>query len=83
MDGIEVPTAPLVRSQVVMTFMWVVDDHAKFTYGDDSDPSYFSMGKEAWEDMGQPKKITVTIQPGDLLNTSDTLWNGGGLEITY
>lgn len=51
-----------------MTFMWLVDDHAKFTYGDDSDPSFFSMGKEAWEDMGQPREITVTIEPGDMLN---------------
>ena len=73
----------LTKQDILMAFMWVVDDWAKFTYGDDSDPSYFSMSKEAWEDMGQPKKITVTIQPGDLLNTSDTLWNGGGLEITY
>ena len=60
--------AALTKSQSVMTFMWLVDDKAKFTYGDDSDPSFFSMSSEAWEDMGQPRVITVTIEPGDLLN---------------
>jgi hypothetical protein len=58
----------LTKSRIVMTFMWLVDDKAKFTYGDDSDPSFFSMGAEAWNDMGQPKTITVTIEPGDSLN---------------
>lgn len=58
----------LTRTRIAMTFMWLIDDHAKFTYGDDSDPSFFSMGAEAWQDMGQPRVITVTIEPGDLLN---------------
>lgn len=51
-----------------MTFMWLVDDKAKFTYGPDADPSFFSMSEEAWQDMGQPRTITVTIEPGDSLN---------------
>ena len=59
----------LTESRVLMTFMWLVDDKAKFTYGDDSDPSFFSMSGEAWTDMGSPRQITVTIQPGDLLNS--------------
>lgn len=58
----------LFSHRTLMTFMWLVDDKAKFTYGDDSDPSFFSMSEEAWQDMGQPKVITVTIEPGDLLN---------------
>ena len=58
----------LTQQRIVMTFMWVVDEHAKFTYGDDSDPSFFSMSREAWQDMGQPREITVTIEPGDTLN---------------
>ena len=58
----------LTKSQILMNFMWVVDDHVKFTYGDDSNPSFFSMGAEAWNDMGQPRVITVTIEPGDALN---------------
>ena len=61
--------ATLQKSQHLMTFMWLVDDKAKFTYGDDSDPSFFSMSGEAWEDMGQPRTITVTIEPGDILNS--------------
>lgn len=60
--------AGLTSTRTVMTFMWLVDDKAKFTYGDDSQPSFFSMSGEAWEDMGQPREITVTIEPGDKLN---------------
>ena len=60
--------AALLNQRVLMTFMWLVDEMAKFTYGDDSNPSFFSMSGEAWQDMGQPKTITVTIEPGDLLN---------------
>lgn len=60
--------AALTQSRILMTFMWLVDDKVKFTYGDDSDPSFFSMSGEVWEDMGQPRTITVTIEPGDLLN---------------
>jgi hypothetical protein len=58
----------LTKSRITMTFMWLVDDKAKFTYGDDSDPSFFSMGAEAWTDMGSPRQITVEITPGDSLN---------------
>ena len=59
----------LTKSRICMSFMWLVDDKAKFTYGDDSDPSFFSMSEEAWQDMGQPREITVTIEPGDILNS--------------
>lgn len=58
----------LTSHKTVMTFMWLVDDKAKFTYGDDSEPSFFSMSEEAWTDMGSPRQITVTIEPGDSLN---------------
>lgn len=60
--------AALTQLRFTMTFMWLVDEHAKFTYGDDSNPSFFSMSQEAWEDMGSPREITVTIRPGNLLN---------------
>lgn len=58
----------LTNQKFLMTFMWLVDDKAKYTYGDDSNPSFFSMSQEAWEDMGSPRQITVTIEPGDTLN---------------
>lgn len=28
-----------------------------------------TLDRDAWEEMGKPEKITVTIQPGDLLNS--------------
>lgn len=51
-----------------MTFLWLVDSAAVFAYGDEDDPDYFNLSKEAWEDFGKPQTLTVTIQPGDLLN---------------
>lgn len=30
--------------------------------------SYMLMDTDDWRDMGEPDKITITIEPGDLLN---------------
>lgn len=51
-----------------MSFLWLVDSAAVFAYGDEDDPDYLNLSQEVWEDMGKPTAITVTIQPGDLLN---------------
>lgn len=31
-------------------------------------PTFLTLDKELWEDMGSPTVITVTVVPGDLLN---------------
>lgn len=51
-----------------MNFLWLTEDRAIFTYGDEENPSFYHMKGEDWEDFGKPKHITVTIEPGDLLN---------------
>lgn len=62
------PRAALSQSQLQMTFLWLVDSAAVFAYGDEDDPDYLNISREVWEDMGKPQTLTVTIQPGDLLN---------------
>ncbi len=59
----------LTSQRTVFSFMWLVDKLATFTDGEDEgDPRFFFLTAEAWEDMGEPTTITVTVQPGDLLN---------------
>lgn len=51
-------------------------ENVSFAYLDDpggNDPlisngTFCDFAKEDWEDLGRPVVITVTIQPGDLLN---------------
>ena len=49
-------------------FLWRVDDHAVYSYGDDDHPVYFTLPAVSWEDMGKPATITITVIPGDTLN---------------
>lgn len=67
----------LTRRQIIMHKSNVVGyfgEHAVvFEVGRDEDelvrpPAELQIGKEDWQDMGEPDKITVTIEPGDLLN---------------
>ena len=36
--------------------------------GDESRGHILSVNREVWDEMGSPEAITVTIEPGDLLN---------------
>lgn len=58
----------LTKSVLIMDFVWQVDEKVTFQYGDEDDPLWFFVSTQSWEDMGKPRSITVTIQPGDLLN---------------
>lgn len=55
----------LTKRRLILDFLWRVDNQV--AYGDE-DGRNWMMGVLAWEDMGKPEKITVTIEPGDLLN---------------
>lgn len=56
------------RQTSLAEFMWQVDEKAVFAHGDADHPDYFYMSVHAWYDMDKPKKITITVMPGDLLN---------------
>ena len=46
-------------------------DHAYFASRSDDDGSIqrsCSIPHQDWDDMGRPTRVTVTIEPGDLLN---------------
>jgi hypothetical protein len=34
-------------------------------------PDQYLCDVDMWDDLGQPDTITVTVEPGDLLNTED------------
>ncbi len=58
----------LTKITTIGHFLWQVDANAVFSYGDDHTPTFFSIDATAWEDMGKPETITITITPGDELN---------------
>ena len=61
----------LVKSALVGTFLWRVDEDAVFAYGGEDAPSFFHINADLWEDMGKPKTITILVTPGDTLNSSE------------
>ena len=56
----------LTRQRHRLEFKWFVRDETVFT-SDDGTHS-FSMRTIDYEDMGCPTVITLTVEPGDLLN---------------
>ena len=62
--------APLTRSTFLLSFVWQADTRAIFSYDplEDGNPIFWAVEADRWVDMGKPETVTVTIQPGDLLN---------------
>ncbi len=58
----------LTKTVIIGSFLWAVDDNSVFSYGGDDTPTFFTIPTGAWEDMGKPERITITITPGDGLN---------------
>lgn len=52
----------------VATFLWQIDARVAFAYGDEDAPEFYYMDAGMWADMGKPKAITLTVEPGDGLN---------------
>jgi hypothetical protein len=60
--------AQLTSSRLLASFIWQIDNRVTFSYGDEADPDFFLMDADKWLDMGKPETITITVEPGDLLN---------------
>lgn len=60
--------AQLTRRATIATFLWLADDKAIFSYGDEDRPFFHYETRADWEDMGSPTSLTLTVEPGDLLN---------------
>jgi hypothetical protein len=61
-------TVRLSRQQLLASFIWLTDDRAVYSYGDDDNPQFLYLMKHIWEEMGRPDNLTLDIQPGDQLN---------------
>lgn len=61
----------VLKSESVMTLADADDDVVGFANGevDEDTTKAVSMTRSDWIDFGRPSVITVTIVPGDLLNT--------------
>lgn len=62
------PAVKLSRQEHLASLLWQVDDRVAFSYGDEDSPEFLYLTARHWLDMGKPKAITVTIEPGDSFN---------------
>jgi hypothetical protein len=60
--------AQLTRSQHLASFLWLTDSTAIYSYGDEDAPNFYKVDEQSWVDMGKPAALTITVEPGDLLN---------------
>lgn len=58
----------LTKTQVVLEQVNDDPDDTTMLFCGEDTPNTVIIGRDVWEDMGEPEKITVTIEPGDLLN---------------
>lgn len=61
----------LTKTRRLVTIENADADHAFYVDGDNADePSRTVVGidRQAYDDMGRPAVVTVTVEPGDLLN---------------
>lgn len=58
----------MTKQTQIATFMWQIDNKVAFSHGDEDNPDFHYMDVNAWYDMGKPKTVTITTEPGDLLN---------------
>lgn len=65
----------LLKAQTVMTFLHAEGHEATFVVNDREPTNYhlrrMSIPRLLWEDFKKPEAITVTIEPGDKLNTEE------------
>lgn len=61
----------LLKSSKVLELQELDDDVVLFAIGGEGDLSTtaYAFHRSQWEEMGQPTTVTVTLQPGDHLNT--------------
>lgn len=60
-----------VKSERVLELALVNDHYATFVQPNEEGPGYattLTIASDSFADFGRPEKITLTIQPNDLLN---------------
>ena len=60
----------LTKQQVIMhrRVPGIYTEHFQEDFTDLRHPRYIAVSRGDWDDMGRPEVVTVTIEPGDLLN---------------
>lgn len=61
------PTGVRTRLRTVLDLVWESDDRAAFYKGDGG--VRIVVPYDTWHEMGRPKQVTLTIEPGDQLST--------------
>lgn len=57
---------PCVRTRALLELAIEDEDELIFDLGDpDVDPLEVCLSRRRWDDFGQPKVLTVTVEPGD------------------
>lgn len=57
----------LTKSRHLASFLWLTDDTAIYSYGDEDKPNFYKCSEEDWADMGKPEMLTITVTPGNSL----------------
>lgn len=60
----------MTKSEVVLDLFDGDDAYDDVHFGSDSHAIFLPSG--TWKDMDRPNKVTVTIEPGDRLNTEES-----------
>lgn len=61
---------PITKMMMLMERQKDVGLPALFTSPDDRRDFLLNVDREAWQEMGEPDELTVSIEPGDVLNPS-------------
>lgn len=62
----------LTKTQRILDRTHVTDSHISFRLvdGETAEPATgIMLDRETYDDLGQPDMVTVTVEPGDLLNS--------------
>lgn len=54
----------LTKSRHLASFLWLTDETAIYSYGDENKPNFYKCSEEDWEDMGRPETLIITATPG-------------------
>lgn len=67
MDGM----TSLTKQRHVLDLVFDATNLVRFHQPEEEGDEFYRgwiLTRESWEDMGSPKHITITVEPGDLLN---------------
>lgn len=65
----------LTKTRSILTRIATGRTHVSFASHSEDDGSidrHVEVRRATWDDLGQPEQITLTIEPGDLLNDEET-----------